>query len=105
MHHSRRLEASIDILSHSNSQAAGKPFVLRLWQRDIFKRKYGPTHDDGQRIARTEFITIEICGADAETLDVTRSHSDKLQRHPRDKPTSSRWSSMIDTSPRPENSQ
>ena len=45
-------------LPHSAGPAAGQPFILRDWQREIIEQIYGPKHPDGRRIVRTAFLTL-----------------------------------------------
>ena len=53
-----RVERFVQALTHTEGPAAGHPFVLRPWQRDIIRRIYGPRHPDGRRIVRTALITM-----------------------------------------------
>ncbi|MEQ9488037.1 MAG: terminase large subunit [Alphaproteobacteria bacterium] len=37
---------------------AGKPFILRDWQRDIIRAIYDPVDENGRRLARTALLTM-----------------------------------------------
>ncbi len=53
-----RIERFVENLTHSEGDAAGTPFRLRDWQREILRGVYGPRHPDGRRVVRTAFITM-----------------------------------------------
>lgn len=52
-----RVIAFIEALRITKGSGAGKPFRLRLWQRDIIRAIYGP-QKRGRRLVRTALITM-----------------------------------------------
>lgn len=65
-----RVIAFVQELTHTSGPAAGKPFMLRDWQVDIVRCIYDPIKPDGNRFARTAFMTLprkngktELCAA------------------------------------------
>jgi len=54
----RRVIDVVEMLTHTAGPAAGKPFVLRDWQKRDLEKIYGPTYRGGRRKVRTALITI-----------------------------------------------
>lgn len=48
----------VETLTNTAGPGAGKPFLLRDWQKDIIRQVYGPTDELGYRIVRTALLTM-----------------------------------------------
>ena len=55
---SERVIRFIENLTNTAGPAAGTPFILRDWQKDIIRSIYDPQTEDGRRIVRTALITM-----------------------------------------------
>lgn len=53
-----RVIAFVESLKITSGRAAGKPFKVRDWQRQIIREIYGPTDSTGRRTVRTALITM-----------------------------------------------
>lgn len=53
-----RVIAFIESLKITSGEHAGKPFILRPWQRDIVKAIYGPVGENRRRLIRQALLTI-----------------------------------------------
>lgn len=58
MGRSDRVIAFVENLTNTAGPAAGKPFRLREWQKDIIRRIYDPVAEDGRRKIRTALLTL-----------------------------------------------
>ena len=54
----RRVIDIVEMLTHTAGPAAGKPFILRDWQKRDLDKIYGPTYSGGRRKVRTALVTI-----------------------------------------------
>lgn len=48
----------IENLQITSGSHAGRPFILRPWQQEIIYKIYGPTDEQGRRIAKTALISM-----------------------------------------------
>lgn len=53
-----RVIAFIENLTITSGAHAGKPFILRDWQKDIIRAIYGPTDENDRRVVRTALLTM-----------------------------------------------
>ena len=50
--------AFVESLTNTAGANAGKPFLLREWQKEFVRALYDPVHADGTRIVRTAVFSV-----------------------------------------------